>query len=108
MDDHRNIFAFFAQDDIQINSRLTVNLGLRYELFRPITEANNQQGTFDFATGSLILPKGQTAQLTPFLSTIIPVNATARRGLIPPDDTYFAPRVGLAHKITDKLVMCAG
>ena len=108
VDYHRDIFAFFAQDDIQINSRLTVNLGLRYELFRPITEANNQQGTFDFATGSLIVPKGQSAQLTPFLSTIIPVNATASRRLISPDDTDFAPRVGLAFKITDKLVLRAG
>jgi len=108
VDYHRNIFAFFAQDDIQINSHLTVNVGLRYEMFRPITEANNQQGTFDFATDSLIGPKGQTAQLTPFLSTIIPVNATASRGLISPDDTDFAPRVGLAYTITDKLVLRAG
>ena len=105
---HRNIFAFFGQDDIQVNSRLTLNLGLRYELFRPVTEANNQMGTFDFATGSLIVPKGQTAQLTPFLSTIIPVSATGSRGLISPDDTDLAPRVGMAFKITDKLVFRAG
>jgi hypothetical protein len=108
VDYHRNILAFFAQDDIQINSRLTVNLGLRYEMFRPITEANNQQGTFDFATDSLIVPKGQNAQLTPFLSTIIPIQQTAGRGLIPADNTDFAPRVGFAYKITEKLVMRSG
>ena len=105
---HRNIFAFYAQDDIQLTKRFTLNIGLRYEMYRPITANNNEQGTFDFATESLILPKGQTAQLTPFLSTIIPVQATASSGLISPDDTDAAPRIGFAYRITDKLVMRAG
>ena len=105
---HRNIFAFYAQDDIQVNQRLTLNVGVRYEMFRPITENNNEQGTFDFSTNTLILPKGQTAQLTPFLASVIPVQATASRGLIPPDNTDVAPRIGFAFKFTDKLVLRSG
>ncbi len=108
VDYFRNIYAFYAQDDYQVTGKLTLNLGLRYEMFRPITERHDQQGTFDFATGSMIVPKGQTTPLTPFVSTIIPISATAPRGLIPPDDKDFAPRVGLAYKVTEKLVFRAG
>jgi len=108
VDYHRKIFAFYGQDDIRLNARLTINLGLRYEMFRPITEAHNQQGTFDFASGSLIVPTGQPAQLTPYLATLIPIAAMASRGLIKPDLGDVAPRIGLAYKISEKLVMRTG
>ncbi len=108
VDYHRNTYAVYGQDDIQLTPRLTLNLGLRYEMFRPITEGHNQQATFDFASNSLILPKGQSAQLTPFLSTIIPIHANAPRGLINPDLGDVAPRLGLAYKITQKLVLRTG
>jgi hypothetical protein len=85
-----------------------LNLGLRYEVFRPITEGHNQQATFNFASGSLIVPAGQTAQLTPYLSTILPIKATGSRGLTKPDWTNSAPRIGLAYKITEKLVLRTG
>jgi hypothetical protein len=54
VDYHRNTFAFFGQDDFRVNDRLTLNLGLRYELFMPVTEGENQLGTFDFRTNTLI------------------------------------------------------
>ena len=34
--------------------RLTLNLGLRYDYFTPLVEANNRQSNFDYATGTLI------------------------------------------------------
>jgi Carboxypeptidase regulatory-like domain/TonB dependent receptor len=108
VDYHRRIYAGYGQDDIKVNSKLALNLGLRYEVFRPITEGHNQQATFDFASGSLILPTGQSAQLTPFLATILPINANGSRGLTKPDWTNVAPRVGVAYKITEKLVLRSG
>jgi hypothetical protein len=91
-----------------MTQRLTLNLGLRYELFSTIKAAQNEQATFDFANDSLVVPRGQTAELTPFLAANIPILRTGSEGLISPDLNNFAPRVGLAYQITNKLVLRTG
>jgi hypothetical protein len=107
-DYHRKTFALYGQDDIRVNSRLTLNLGLRYELFRPVTEGKNQEATFDFPTGSLIVPKGQNAQLTPNLASFLPIQRTGSAGLVNPDNRDFAPRVGFAYQLSTPLVLRGG
>lgn len=108
IDYRRQIYAGYVQDDWKVSGRLTLNLGLRYEVFSTIKEHHNEQATFDFATDSLIVPKGVNAQLTPTLAALIPVRPTGTPGLISPDLNNFAPRVGLAYKIADKLVLRGG
>ncbi|HUO35074.1 MAG TPA: TonB-dependent receptor [Candidatus Acidoferrum sp.] len=108
VDYHRQIYALYAQDDFRMTQRLTFNLGLRYELFTTVKASGNQQANFDFSDDSILVPKGQTAQLTPFLAANIPVVRTGSAGLISPDLTNFAPRLGLAYQITPKLVLRAG
>jgi len=108
VDYHRNNFAWFAQDDFRVTPKLTLNLGLRYELFTTVKARFNEEANFDFATGSIIVPSGQQATLTPTLASIIPIQRTGSAGLISPDLTDFAPRVGLAYQITPKLVLRAG
>lgn len=108
VDYRRQISSFYALDDFKVSPKLTLNLGLRYEFFSTLKEAHDQQGTFDFATQSIIVPKGQNAQLTQTLRGLIPVVRTGSRGLIDPDLNNFAPRVGLAYQITDKLVLRSG
>jgi hypothetical protein len=107
-DYHRQTFALYGQDDIRVNSRLTLNLGLRYELFRPVTEGSNQQGTFDFATGSIIVPSGQNVQLTPNLASFLSVSPTGSAGLTHPDYKDFAPRLGFAYQLSTPLVLRGG
>ena len=108
VDYRRPVYAFYAQDDFRWTQRLTLNLGLRYELFTTVKARNGQQANFDFATDSLIVPKGQTAQLTPFLQQNIPVLRTGSSGLIPVDLNNFAPRVGVAFQVNPNLVIRAG
>jgi hypothetical protein len=108
IDYHHQVYAFYAQDDWKVTPNLTLNLGLRYELFTTIKERNNELGTFDLSTGALIVPKGVTAELTPQLAAIVPVQATGTSGLISPDTNNFAPRIGLAYKVTPKFIVRAG
>jgi hypothetical protein len=105
---NRQIYAGYALDDFKATPRLTLNLGLRYELFTTIKEANNHQATFDFNSLSLIAPSGQNTALTPTLGTELAIQNTGSRGLINPDLNNFAPRVGLAYQISDKLVLRSG
>ena len=108
VDYHRPVYGFYVEDDIRATQRLTLNLGLRYDLFTTVKALNNQQANFDFATASLIVPAGQTAQLTPFLSANIPILRTGSSGLIPTDLNNLGPRIGVAYQITNNLVMRGG
>ena len=108
IDYRRQIYASYLQDDWKASQHLTLNLGLRYEFFSTVKEHNNQEGTFDFATDSLIVPKGQNAQLTPFLAANIPIQRTGSRGLIDPDRNNFAPRIGFAYAIDNETVLRGG
>ena len=108
IDYHRQIYAGYAEDDWKATDRLTLNLGLRYEVFSTIKEHNNELATFDFNSLSLVVPKGQDMPLTPFLAGLLPIQRNASRGLISTDRNNFAPRIGFAYRVTNKLVMRAG
>jgi hypothetical protein len=57
------------------------------------------------STQTLFFPRGQNAKLTPALAQLIPVSATASRGLVPADTDNFAPRVGFAYQLHDRVVL---
>jgi hypothetical protein len=107
IDYRRQIYAGFGQDDWKVSDRLTVNMGLRYEVFSTVKEHNNEEGTFVLSSASLLVPDGQNETLTPTLAASIPI-IHGSRGLIPPDLHNFAPRIGFAFRATDKLVVRSG
>jgi hypothetical protein len=43
---HMRSFSLFAQDDFRATRRLTLNLGLRYDVTRPITDSKNRLANF--------------------------------------------------------------
>jgi len=49
-----NNFATFVQDDFRVSPKLTLNLGMRYEIETPMTEVHNLMSNFDLQTGSFI------------------------------------------------------
>jgi outer membrane receptor protein involved in Fe transport len=76
--------GFFAQDDFRVTQRLTLNLGLRYDILTWPIEVENRQANFDLVTGALIAGSNG-----------------ASRALIPNDYHNFGPRVGFAYRPTD-------
>ena len=111
VDYFRWTYAFYAQDDWKLTDKLTLNLGLRYELFMPVTERHNEIGTFDLTdptNPTLIVPKGVNAQLTPTIASEVRVSATGSPSLIAVDKNNFAPRIGLAYQLTPNTVVRSG
>ncbi len=111
VDYFRWTYAGYAQDDWRVTTKLTLNLGLRYELFMPVTERNNELGNFDLSdpsTPTIFVPKGVNAQLTPTIASEVQVSATGSPSLINVDKNNFAPRIGLAYQLTQKTVVRSG
>jgi len=106
--------AFYVQDDWRINSKLTVNLGLRYEWSSPYTERFNHQQYSDFTgdTGiSVNLPNAFNPALTTPTELIGTTLFPGQGGLgrsVPTDRNNIAPRLGFAWSIDSNTVLRGG
>ena len=77
VDYFRNTYAFYAQDDWKVTPTVILNLGLRYELFGTVSDRHNDVGNFDLSDPTdptIFVPKGQTAQLTPFIAQYVKIS----------------------------------
>ncbi len=81
-----HIAEFFAGDEWKVSNRLTVNLGVRYTLNFPSTEANHHDAVFNLNTQVLDFPR------------------TAREL----ECCDFGPRVGLAYRLGNSWVIRSG
>ncbi len=88
--------GIFAQDDLKITPRLTLNLGVRYEYESPLTVANDLYARVDPNNGELIAANRTNPR------TGRAVNAALDTD---PSKLNFAPRVGLAYSFDDKTVL---
>jgi len=114
--------GFFIQDDWKVSSRLTLNLGLRYELITPFIDKNDLLANFDpnfvdpttGTKGRFIVPSDKTLQYLDSRVIDFGVVTAAQsgldigRGLVRMDKNNFAPRVGAAFRLTDKMVLRGG
>jgi hypothetical protein len=100
--------APFFDDNWQVNNKLTVQMGLRWEYLGPWHEVNDQEGSFDAATGKIAYHK-VPANLPPqLLPLIINQDGYYPEGILSKDLNNWGPRVGVAYTATDKTVIRSG
>jgi hypothetical protein len=87
---YNNGFSFFAQDDYRMSSKFTLNYGLRWEYFGPLSEKNN-----------LLSNLGQDGNLAM-------VGTDGLNGLYKRDLHDFGPRLGFAWQVAKNTVVRAG
>ncbi|HZT37815.1 MAG TPA: carboxypeptidase regulatory-like domain-containing protein [Bryobacteraceae bacterium] len=106
---YATFWHFFAQDDIKVTSRLTLNIGLRYEYSPWLKGYRGQLGTFDGTSAKPIIIASDTDQIdlgaqyaTPTAYALFKdyIQTTHQAGLpisvTYPDKAQWAPRFGFA------------
>jgi hypothetical protein len=95
---HANNYGVYFNDNWKVSPRLTLNLGLRYELMARFRERDNRHASFDLNPGS------------PTFGTVVLAKDGGHRDrtFSDLDKNNFAPRVGFAWQLDDKTVVRGG
>jgi hypothetical protein len=96
--------GLFFTDDIKVNNRLTVNVGLRWDRFGSPKFRDGLMWNWDLATGNIVIPQGSENKVRPLYPKNIPiVSGRVRQNS---DMTNFAPRIGVAWRpFSDQMVI---
>ncbi len=85
--------GWYVQDDYRVNRWLTLNLGLRWDYYSPVSEAFNRISNFDFSTAAMVVA-GQDG-----IGNTVGVQK---------DRKDFGPRFGFAAQVDQKTVIRGG
>jgi hypothetical protein len=94
--------AEYIQDDWRLDNRLTLNLGLRYDLNFPRTERYNRASVFDASVNS---PLAGLVPGYPNLKGAMTFTSANHRAYTFTIYTNFAPRLGLAYQLPKDMVV---
>ena len=89
----QHVHSLYFQDDFHVTSKLTLNLGMRWEYATPIWERDNAWTNFDPAKNALVKATD---------------GSIFNRALVHPDYKDFGPRLGFAYTVLPKTVLRGG
>jgi hypothetical protein len=89
----QRLFNGFFQDDFRLNSKVTLNLGLRWEYASPRWERDNVLSNYDPVTNTMLKAKD---------------GGISDPALVDPDYKNFGPRLGMAYTLDDRSVLRGG
>jgi hypothetical protein len=84
-------YALFAQDDFRIHPRLTLNLGLRWDVQTAPTDPFDREATFKLGVQSQVLKRSNVPT-----GLLVVGDPGVERGIVPTPMKHFSPRLGLA------------
>ena len=99
-----NDWSGFVQDDWKVNSRLTLNLGVRYDFYGYPVDTRGRLVNFlpdQFRAGTTAVPAGPPNGFVQAGNGTLTGVPTVENSLIPNDKNNFAPRVGFAYRLND-------
>jgi hypothetical protein len=117
---HRWVRSAYGQDDWRATSKLTINVGLRYDFFGAKTNDQNLQANFypgqigiGTGTGSFVLPNSQQGVLPQQFLTLlaqnhVTVSSSGNPSLVDSQKLNFAPRLGASYSVNNRTVLRAG
>jgi hypothetical protein len=97
-------YAWYVQDDFKVNSRLTLNLGLRWDIWGPFAEVENRMSFFNPTLANPIA--GGIPGALQFAGN--GTDSCNCRTPVEQHNVNPGPRVGLAYRLGEKTVIRAG
>ena len=112
-------YGWYFQDDFKVTQKLTLTLGLRYDLLLGVTERYNQSALgFDFNTSNPIEAAAKAAYARSPIPELSAANFNVKGGIffatpsdrrnVKTETTDWQPRVGLAYRILPRTVLRTG
>ena len=95
--------GWYAEDDWKLSTKLTLNLGVRYDIQNAVTEKRNRQAYFD---PNMVNPISSAVHNN--YNGAIVYNSSGNRGNYQTHHDNFAPRLGFAYQVLPKLVARGG
>lgn len=106
LNERKHYTAFYIQDDFRATSRLTLNLGLRWDKNFPITENEDRLSVFQQDSPHPLAQK--TGLPLKGILALVKSPDHPSRGWVEPFNKQFAPRFGFAYNVMRKTVLRGG